>query len=291
MALTLYVTVLQQGDERGTFSIEANEEDDIITLKRAIEDQEGILAEKQHIVFHTWTGNKGWTHRFTREDELKKLSTYCSPHEQNSVLLKYQNEEGEEYRVPPFPRRIEQQKIVIIVDVSGSMNKDIIVDGDVMSRYDYCQTVVRRALESIPEESTFNIIYYSDQVYEVWQGAMKPATQENVDEAVTELADLIPGGGTNTRDALSFCFKDYIEHVDAFYFVTDGRPDSNPDLIINKVIQRNMEHFRPVHCICFTPSAADFACEKFLMNLSSTTNGTYRCPNLTPAPTGGTQVI
>lgn len=80
------------------------------------------------------------------------------------------------------------QKIVFVLDNSGSMNRPMFAQ----SRERVLKTEVMRSIRSLEEEMLFDVIFFSDKVLELDSRGLRPATAENKREQHSDLHDL-PG--------------------------------------------------------------------------------------------------
>lgn len=125
-------------------------------------------------------------------------------------------------------------KIIYIIDVSGSMKKD--VGGK--SRLEACKTELSRAISQLPRRALFDVILYHQSVT-VWKkdmqvaGPLKKGQKGKKEEAKKFYAKSKPKGSTNIYDALRAAFKVAGEgakkknaplNADTIYLLTDGSP-------------------------------------------------------------------
>ena len=260
--------------------MEVEETDGIEAVKEQIQEQEGIAVPAQQIVFATWTSRKGWTTRRSKSD-ASMVSKYRGTHEEGTITLKYLPQEGDDpdWRVPIFPKRTAT-RVLYVLDVSQRMT-DLVQtpNGPAQTRWDYLLPLFRNHLEELPDEALFNIVYYSDDTYEAFS-QVKEASQDNIDIAIAELEDVLPGGKANVRKALKYAMQQYTQDVYEMHLVMAGEPSSEPEKIIDKVVELNLDHFIPIHTIAFMPFGVHFTAERFLMQLSRANSGCFRCPNL-----------
>ncbi|MBK8975912.1 MAG: VWA domain-containing protein [Planctomycetes bacterium] len=135
------------------------------------------------------------------------------------------------------------KSMVYIIDASGSMAKEIEmqVPGTstgirLTTRLAACKEELIRALGTLPRDTYFNVIWYSDLPY-IYDARMQRADEKTIAAAQEWVRKLSPAGSTNIHDALQMAFtltgqgakdKNYELAVDMIFLLTDGSP-TKPD--------------------------------------------------------------
>lgn len=169
--------------------------------------------------------------------------------------------------------KTEGQKVLFVVDVSGSMegkNEGNIGDrivaqaastggqavggalGGSIGSFIGAQTASEAtklggakrelipALQGLPESTSFSIITFGNETKE-WYRGMVPATGTNRNLAVAFVKSLEANGGTPASEALAKAFQQ--KDASVIFFVSDGQPtDGNPDQILTQVSAMNAKH-------------------------------------------------
>jgi len=124
--------------------------------------------------------------------------------------------------------------VVYVLDISGSMT----------SRIDRAEAELRRALNGLRPEETFNIVAFSDEV-RAFDTGMAPATPEMVRRASTYLGTLQVDGGTNLEGAMIRALTR--PGVNEVVLLTDGVPtegETDFKALAREVRQLNSNHAR-----------------------------------------------
>ena len=132
---------------------------------------------------------------------------------------------------PPefFGVKILSNRVVFVVDVSGSMNWwDELPDGSGEEiwrdrrRMTRVIKQLREVVTKMPSQSLFNIVRYSDSV-RAWQDrGVVPANAKFKKSALKFIDAMQPGGGTHTDSALERAFEE--QDVDTIILLSDGAP-------------------------------------------------------------------
>ncbi|MAE27863.1 MAG: hypothetical protein CMJ87_02605 [Planctomycetes bacterium] len=109
------------------------------------------------------------------------------------------------------------ERLCFLVDFSGSIWED---RGD-RTRKDVAGEELRKALESLPETTHFNVIPYTGKPHP-WQDELVPATKRNVRAALDYFDGCNERGTGNFWDAARLALED--ESVDTIMALTDGAP-------------------------------------------------------------------
>src|SRR5690606_31952363 len=98
---------------------------------------------------------------------------------------------------------------------------------------------IRQVVGGLNPGDVFNVITYSSGVVPLWD-ATKPATKENVKEALDFVEGLRATGGTNIDGALKMALsqppKDGMPRV--LLFLTDGRPTMGETTDADEIVKR-----------------------------------------------------
>jgi len=114
----------------------------------------------------------------------------------------------------PTDEQVTPREITFLIDISGSqMGLPIAISKE----------IVRRALDRLRPEDTFNIFYFESGNGQLWERP-RPRTPENVAEAKRFVANLCGGGGTEMLAGLRRALR--AEHdpkfLQMYVFFTDG---------------------------------------------------------------------
>ena len=173
-----------------------------------------------------------------------------------------------------FGIRIRSNRLVFIVDVSGSMEARTGTKYEQKSgmlRIERAQEELAKALAGLGPDSFFNIVKFSERAT-AWEEALTQCTPEAYEEAVEFNDDLRPGGGTNLVGALDLAFAD--PEVDTIFVLSDGEPTMGwttaPDVIRDHVARLNQHRGVVVHAIAIGGGL------QILEHLAADSGGAYR---------------
>ncbi len=140
-----------------------------------------------------------------------------------------------------FGIETKSKNIVFVLDISGSMAEKAGKPATVESgpdavtpkgdrKIDVARAEIHRAINLLPADAVFNLIFYSGEV-KVLSAASMTATETNKTKARKFIDGLEPDGGTNIHDALERAFHllrkkedNYDKGADTIFFLTDGQP-------------------------------------------------------------------
>ena len=153
-----------------------------------------------------------------------------------------------------FGIRIVSHKVILVMDVSGSMEE--LLEGNFegksgQSRISVAKAEMDRAIESLEAGSYFNLITFSGGVDRWIDGGLQAASEKNRAAARAFVDESMAGGGTNTYDALKEAFAD--PDVDTIFFLSDGEPtvgaETDPIVIREHVREWNAHRGILVHTV------------------------------------------
>ncbi len=154
-----------------------------------------------------------------------------------------------------FTRSSAARKVVYVVDCSLSMNAPhpptYYRTGVPATRFQRVQLELVQAVETLPEETEFSIVFFSDRAFAMPGEAMVVASQENKVKVLKWVASsMTMSGGTDPREALSVALK---MEPQVIYLLSDGsfHPVIQQDLL--KLQQDRIQ----IHTIALGESAAE----------------------------------
>jgi uncharacterized protein YegL len=125
------------------------------------------------------------------------------------------------------------------------------------------------ALQGLPESASFSIITFGNDTKE-WYRGMVPATGTNRNLAVAFVKSLEANGGTPASQALAKAFEQ--KDASLIFFVSDGQPtDGSPDQILGQVGSLNSTHLVKIS----TVGLGDDQDAQFLDKLAIQNGGRY----------------
>ena len=157
-----------------------------------------------------------------------------------------------EKRVQNLFGDVKEQKVVFVLDASGSMVQTKTPLG---TRLAIAKKELIQTLRKLPPTTFFGVLAFGDQV-NAWQKGLVAATPQNVASAVQWVQSIGYLGGTATYDALEFALTQF-PGVQAIYFLSDGEPSrgkiTDPAQILAALAQINRQGIR-IHTIAFVLS-------------------------------------
>ncbi|HXG91710.1 MAG TPA: VIT domain-containing protein [Blastocatellia bacterium] len=129
-------------------------------------------------------------------------------------------------------RRISAKDVIFVIDVSGSMEGDKILQAKEALRFGLTRT--------LNENDSFNIVAFESNAHPMSRGLV-PVTRASIERALSFIDKLKADGGTNINDALVSAMKMFAggEHPHIIVFVTDGQGNDPPDQTLVKVREVN----------------------------------------------------
>lgn len=170
------------------------------------------------------------------------------------------------------------ERILFILDVSGSMDKPSVQDKPQPDRMTSAKKELLGAIFNVGNGHRFNVMVFNHEVLP-WQPGMVLATEDMRRKAKEWVEARQPVGGTNIYDALEAGFALSLRAtgeppLDTIFFLTDGTPTAgkvqDPKQILADVAQWNRSARLTVHCI-----ALGEADHEFLRALAKLCGGTF----------------
>lgn len=166
---------------------------------------------------------------------------------------------------------IHAKRLMFIIDHSGSMKQY----WGGATRLERAKSELIRAIDELPEDSEFAIIFYHTNVRQ-WRDDLQAATEENKREAIQFVRRLGYGNKTNTYGALLESLQ-FDNDLEAVFLLTDGRPTAGNiiahDGIIADVLHRNRFRHLNFNTIGIGVSGTT---ARFLRRLATESNGEFR---------------
>lgn len=158
-----------------------------------------------------------------------------------------------------FGIRLRGERIVFVIDVSGSMAQPTSPDGTTTdpelrgaSRMEVAKAELARALQALPESVAFEVVTFDSTVRSFGRGP-EAASPGRLKKALDFVARLRPGSQTNLWDALERALG--FEEVDTLVVLSDGEPTAGglvqPAAILKTFAARNRWRGIRVHAIAF----------------------------------------
>ncbi|MCB9834227.1 MAG: hypothetical protein H6807_17320 [Planctomycetes bacterium] len=233
-----------------------------------LENGEGRLREDAHKALVSLTGRsyapdpKTWKDWWARVGSKFEIPTQAQLEEQRQKLKEAMAAYGgSPDDTPPFLGiRTKSQRILFILDVSGSMADKITMTGaspekieefkkrygeEAETKIDFCREELITTIANLGDHVRFNICLFDADV-RPWKKSLQKATPGNKNVAIKFLSRLTTDeikrrlikdekGGTNTFGALNFAFglaneeqeipsKNHTVDSDTVFFFTDGMP-------------------------------------------------------------------
>ena len=146
---------------------------------------------------------------------------------------------------------LRSDRILFILDVSGSMGYSVGHDSKVPKRIDRAKAELSKVLESLDERTRFSILFFSQGLAPMGS-SLVAATPKNISRALRFIEAQPARGGTDTFGALKLAFHGYKE-LDTIFLLSDGIPSvgsrTHPYGILEKVVDWNREKGIRIHSI------------------------------------------
>nr|XP_033770680.1 von Willebrand factor A domain-containing protein 3A isoform X2 [Geotrypetes seraphini] len=160
---------------------------------------------------------------------------------------------------------ILESKVCILLDISGSMDPYLLE--------------VKKEFTSLMWEQlrrncvSFNLITFADTV-ETWRECLTEVSDDACHDAVQWVSNVQAHGNTCILKAVQKAFQ--YKAVQGLYILTDGKPDTSCNLVLNEVESLRKEKDITIHTISF--NCSDRTANEFLKKLAWQTGGRYhRC--------------
>lgn len=172
---------------------------------------------------------------------------------------------------------IDAKRLLFIIDHSGSMKAGATSNGQWGTRLLHAKRALNKAIEELPADHEFGIIFYSEKVRK-WKSELVYATDENKRNAAVFIHRLGYGGSTNTHGALRESME-FDDDLEAVFLLTDGIPSSGrlvqPAAIINDIVHRNRLRHLKINTIGI---AVNSKTQLFLKTLAQKCSGQFTLP-------------
>ncbi|MGB7347482.1 MAG: VWA domain-containing protein [Pirellulaceae bacterium] len=172
---------------------------------------------------------------------------------------------------------IEAKRLLFVIDHSGSMKANTKSYGRWGTRLGDAKRALTKAIEELPEDHEFGIIFYSQSV-RMWKPELVYATAKNKKDATTFVYRLGVGGSTNTYGALR-ASMDFDDDLEAVFVLTDGKPSSgnivDPGRIVDDIVYRNRLRHLKINTIGI---AVNDHTKLFLKSLAQRCSGQFTQP-------------
>ena len=147
----------------------------------------------------------------------------------------------------------------------------IVVKNGKAMKIDILKKEMTRLLKKLPADTFLNMISF-DATFRPWQKALQPLKGKGRAKALSYVARITTGSGTNVFDTLEFALKD--KRVDTIYLLTDGLPTRGrltaPEAILKEVKLLNRTRGITIHTIAFGAES------NLLQQLAQQNGGQYR---------------
>ena len=177
----------------------------------------GLPYEDSHAKWQAWWEREGAKFAVISADDLKKAKKA-----RELRRLKQRTVAGSKF----FGIRTDSQRVIFIVDTSGSMTDPVhgrLVDGKrAATRIDVAKEELERCIKELAPESLFNIYSFSFGIARWLKKGIASASDHSREDAKTFIERLGAGGPTNLYDTLKMAFED--PDVDTLYVLSDGEP-------------------------------------------------------------------
>ncbi len=166
---------------------------------------------------------------------------------------------------------IHAQRLVFVIDISGSMNKSTYGG----TRLSHAKRELVKTIRALPDDAEFTIIAYNELVLP-WRADLVPAVEENKASALRYVAGLRTNKSTDTYAALRETFR-LDSNLEAVFLLSDGRPNRGeitvPAAIVQDISRRNRRHNLLINTVGISVSGPT---QEFMERLAETNAGTFR---------------
>jgi HEAT repeat protein len=197
----------------------------------------GQTFEENAAAWDNWWKQSGDKFEFIDKTQLEKVKVAAED---------WRLKQGTKVQNKFFGIRIVSHKVILVLDISLSMNELIASDYDGKSgqtRNDIAKAEMDKAIESLDPGAFFNVITFCGDVTRWMEGGLAAASQKGREEARAFVDKALLGYGTSTYDALEEAFKD--PDVDTIFFLSDGQPTTGKEtdpVVIREHVRQWNEH-------------------------------------------------
>jgi HEAT repeat protein/uncharacterized protein YegL len=192
---------------------------------------------------------------------------------------------------------ILSKRIVFVIDCSGSMSEaakaeggQVITGGEAMppdlkTKLDVAKWQLKKAINKLEEDATFNVITYENQVKIIYtRKPLVDASDKNKKTIIAEVDKLEPFGGTNIYDALEMAYnlnekgtfdENDDKTADTIFFLTGGKPTSGKYLTAEEILAAVKRLNRVRKMTINTISIGEDADKDLMRNIALLTGGTF----------------
>ncbi len=164
---------------------------------------------------------------------------------------------------------LDSDRVCFVLDTSGSMAALV---NTVDMRIDLVKRELLQAIQALPEDARFNLIFFSDHV-DAWQKKLTEADERSRELASSFVERQGAGGGTALYDALAEAMED--PAVDTIVLLSDGEPTVgkliDPIEIAEAVRTENAARRIVIHTISIAGAADDL-----MRDLAEQSGGEHR---------------
>ena len=168
-----------------------------------------------------------------------------------------------ELNVVKISNKIEENKITIVIDTSGSTYKNLSLIKSVASLF-------LKQL-SYRDDTLFNLISFSKMCASFSDTLVSANAKDNIILAQSWIDSLQSESTTNMLSALAVAFDDLTESV---LLITDSLSTQKPSVLMKCVIEMSLG--RPLHVIYVNAEACDYHEINLLKKITEHTNGTFQ---------------
>ena len=182
-------------------------------------------------------------------------------------------EEEEEEEVEEAAEDGSRTRVAPVKKKKKKTNKEagIVLKDGKARKIDILKKEMTRLLKKLPVDTFLNMISF-DATFRPWQKALQPLRGKGRAKALSYVARITTGSGTNVFDTLEFALKD--KRVDTIYLLTDGLPTRGrikaPAAILKEIDILNRARGVTIHTIAFGAES------DLLRQLAERNGGQYR---------------
>ena len=167
--------------------------------------------------------------------------------------------------------KIYAKRVVFVIDRSGSMGKRIGRE----SKLQQAKRELMGTIAVLPEDTSFNIIFFHQKVG-TWRRGLVKASPQNKKKAVKFIAGIRYGEWTNSYGALDQSLK-LDGNTEAIYFLSDGEPTKGKITDVREIVRviSRENKFRRIQLNAIQIGGGPLATE-FMKALAKQNAGQYR---------------